>query len=161
VDDEVEDFHRNLAVNGVYHEAWVATGGETVESAPSVQYPVVAMMTSRSLFAVVPVSVLLGAPAAHEQQQPQTQPQRPTLRATTRLVVVDVIVTDDENRPVPDLQASDFVVREDGKPQKIAAFARLPCPRNSVAAARCDVTAMFLMADIAWREAGVIEWRVR
>ena len=89
------------------------------------QYAVVAMMTSRSLFAVVPVLVLLGAPVAQKQQS-RTQPQLPTLRATTRLVLVDVIVTDDENRPVADLQASDFVVLEDGKPQKIATFARLP-----------------------------------
>ena len=49
--------------------------------------------------------------------------QSPTvLRATTRLVVIDVVATDSKGAPVPDLKAEDFTVLEDGKPQKISGF---------------------------------------
>jgi VWFA-related protein len=44
------------------------------------------------------------------------------LRATTRLVVVDAVVLDDKGQPITDLQADDFTVLEDGKPQKISDF---------------------------------------
>ena len=51
------------------------------------------------------------------QQEPQT-----VLKATTRLVVVDVVATDSQGAPVTDLKESDFVVMEDGKPQKLGSF---------------------------------------
>ena len=44
------------------------------------------------------------------------------LRATTRLVILDVVVTDDKGNPVPDLKAEDFTVLEDGKPQQLIDF---------------------------------------
>jgi VWFA-related protein len=45
-----------------------------------------------------------------------------TLRTNTRLVLVDVVGTDSKGQPVPDLNASDLTVLEDGKPQKISGF---------------------------------------
>ncbi|MBV9506296.1 MAG: VWA domain-containing protein [Acidobacteriia bacterium] len=42
--------------------------------------------------------------------------------ATTQLVVEDVIVRGKDGQPVRDLKASDFVITEDGKPQKITIF---------------------------------------
>src|SRR5207244_9931684 len=45
------------------------------------------------------------------------------LRATTRLVVVDVVATDGKGHPVADLGIDDFAVLEDDKPQKISGFA--------------------------------------
>jgi VWFA-related protein len=45
-----------------------------------------------------------------------------TLRTNTRLVLVDVVATDSKGQPVPDLNASDLTVLEDGKPQKISGF---------------------------------------
>jgi VWFA-related protein len=45
------------------------------------------------------------------------------LRATTRLVVVDVVATDGKGHPLPDLSIDDFTILEDGKPQKISGFA--------------------------------------
>lgn len=73
---------------------------------------------------------LLFSPGAYSQQSTgadqQTRAgtyQSPTvLRANTRLVVVDVVVTDGKSQPVPDLKAADFVLLEDGKPQKISGF---------------------------------------
>ena len=43
-------------------------------------------------------------------------------RATTRLVQVDVVVTDGSGNPVKDLTDKDFTILEDGKEQKVAMF---------------------------------------
>jgi VWFA-related protein len=64
-------------------------------------------------------------------QQPQTAPppapdqtaqQPPVFRGGINYVRVDVIVSDKAGNPVADLQAADFDVAEDGKPQKIETF---------------------------------------
>jgi hypothetical protein len=39
-----------------------------------------------------------------------------------------VVVTDNSGRPVTDLKQTDFEVRENGKPQKVVAFAFQPPP---------------------------------
>lgn len=59
-------------------------------------------------------------PAAAAAQQPGTT--TPTIRANTRLVMVDVVVRDKKGEFVPDLQASDFKLMEDGKEQAISIF---------------------------------------
>jgi VWFA-related protein len=46
----------------------------------------------------------------------------PTIRKDTRIVVVDVVVTDSNNLPVHNLKASDFVLQEDTRPQAIRHF---------------------------------------
>jgi VWFA-related protein len=57
------------------------------------------------------------------QQAPSSAYSSPTvLRATTRLVVVDVVATDSKGAPIPDLKADNFTLLEDGKPQKISGF---------------------------------------
>ena len=48
--------------------------------------------------------------------------QTTTLRATGRLVVVDVVVTDASGHPVPDLPQSAFTVLESKAPQRITSF---------------------------------------
>jgi VWFA-related protein len=45
-----------------------------------------------------------------------------TIYATTRLVVLDVVVNDSHAHPVKGLKASDFTLLEDGIPQSIASF---------------------------------------
>ncbi|HWC18106.1 MAG TPA: VWA domain-containing protein [Terriglobales bacterium] len=65
--------------------------------------------------------------AATRTQAPQSQPT-PVLKVTTRLVLVDVVVTDNSGGPVTDLKQTDFEVRENGKPQKVVAFAFQPPP---------------------------------
>ena len=49
--------------------------------------------------------------------------QTPNVPSRVEVVRVDVAVTDTKGRPVPDLSASDFEVREDGTPQTITSFA--------------------------------------
>jgi VWFA-related protein len=65
-------------------------------------------------------------PAAQSPQSPaQPQPvyeSATVLKATTRLVVIDVVATD-KGRAVTDLQRNDFKVFEDGKEQEIKVFA--------------------------------------
>src|SRR5580765_1922658 len=57
------------------------------------------------------------------------------LRATTRLVVLDVVALDEKGQPIPDLKADDFTVLEDGKPQRISDFS-YHHPASSSAPAR-------------------------
>jgi VWFA-related protein len=64
-----------------------------------------------------------GGPQPPPAQPPPDQPQPPVFRAGINFVRVDVIVTDNKNGvAIGDLQASDFDVSEDGKPQKIETF---------------------------------------
>ena len=67
---------------------------------------------------------LLFASAVYGQQKPAAPPADsvPTFRAQTRVVLVDVIVTDSKNQFIPDLKAEDFTVKEDGKPQRVSGF---------------------------------------
>jgi VWFA-related protein len=63
------------------------------------------------------------AQTAAPQQRPQQQPQQPedeeVVRITANLVQTDVVVTDKDDRVVPDLKLSDFEVYENGKRQDL------------------------------------------
>lgn len=55
----------------------------------------------------------------------------PSLKVTTRMVLVDAVVTNNNGDPVTGLQPSDFVVLENGRQQVIRAFgAREPSPAS-------------------------------
>jgi VWFA-related protein len=51
---------------------------------------------------------------------PDASPPIPTLHITSRLVVLDVVVTDNAGNPVHGLKPSDFTLTEDGVPQTLA-----------------------------------------
>ena len=57
--------------------------------------------------------------SSNDRQSPQS---RSVLRATTRLVQVNVVVRDKSGKPVEGLQPEDFTVFDEGQPQKIAVF---------------------------------------
>ena len=65
------------------------------------------------------------APESNLQQSPppaEGTATNPVFRSTTRLVQVDVVVTDKQGRPIPGLKQSDFTVLQDGKPQNVHVF---------------------------------------
>src|SRR5690349_18882650 len=59
--------------------------------------------------------------ALWSQAQTQSLPDY-SVRSTTRVILVDAIVTDGKGQSVTGLGANDFSVLEDGKPQKISFF---------------------------------------
>lgn len=77
------------------------------------------MAKSRGRLILSGLLFLCGLPAVFGQQ---AEPPGITIRTSTRVVLVDAIVTDNKSQPVSDLKASDFTVLEDGKPQKVAFF---------------------------------------
>src|SRR5215469_5850057 len=63
--------------------------------------------------------------AASPQSQtpaPNSPNPIPALRTRARLVLVDVVVTNNKGEPVPGLKKEDFEVSEDGKPQTLTVF---------------------------------------
>jgi VWFA-related protein len=82
---------------------------------------------ARTAAALVACTLLL--PAAAQKRVPQGAqqgaplPGETVLRATTHMVLLDVVAVDHAGRPVNDLKEQDFSVLEDGKPQKLASFA--------------------------------------
>jgi VWFA-related protein len=66
--------------------------------------------------------LLLAAAESHAQMDQSSSDSAAVIRATTRLVQIDVVVTDSSGRPVKDLSEKDFSITEDGKPQKLAFF---------------------------------------
>ena len=65
--------------------------------------------------------VLLGAPAAFAQATSTASPADvPVIKSSTRLVQVNVVVTDKKGLPVQGLKKEDFRLFDGGKPQEIA-----------------------------------------
>src|SRR5882724_6560466 len=70
-------------------------------------------------------SVPLQGQATKNQQPPSAgapSDSTPIFRASSNIVTVNVVVTDQNNQPVRGLQAKDFTVLEDGRPQSIHFF---------------------------------------
>ena len=63
-----------------------------------------------------------GRPAAQPQQQPSPDQPRFESSVSVAVVSVDVVVRDSSGNVVRGLTANDFVVSEDGKPQKVESF---------------------------------------
>lgn len=65
-----------------------------------------------------------------------------TFRSTTRLVQVDVVVTDKSGRPIEGLKEGDFTVLQDGKPQKLRVFEAHASPAVNTAATETPASAV-------------------
>ncbi|MDQ3633335.1 MAG: VWA domain-containing protein [Acidobacteriota bacterium] len=77
------------------------------------------------------------APKDKEQnnQKSNTPPDDGTIRVDTNLIISDVLVVNEKGNPVIGLNQSDFIVKEDTKPQKIELFsfgANASLPRSIV-----------------------------
>jgi VWFA-related protein len=73
----------------------------------------------KSLFVSVLALVLAAPPVLSGQAA-----QAPQFRSGVNLILVDVTVRDGKGQPIRDLQASDFELLENGKPQTIVTFAQ-------------------------------------
>ncbi len=90
--------------------------------------------------AVVAIALGMLSTVGARQQPPPAQTGA-TFRAVTRLIAQAVTVKDKDGRPVEGLTVNDFVVTEDGEPQKVsfAEFQRLPTtPVSSTADAAAE-----------------------
>lgn len=67
------------------------------------------------------LQMLCGPMTSSAQQAPADMPTI-TIRTNTRLITVDVVVTDKKGQPVTGLKADDFTVEENGKKQKVSVF---------------------------------------
>ena len=98
------------------------------------------MHSPRQLSLLLGALILALAAGVHTQQQPapapaapsdaeaaadEAQDQPPIFRTGINFIRVDVIVTDGDGNHVPDLEAADFQVFEDGEPQTIESFQRV------------------------------------
>ncbi|HKF04067.1 MAG TPA: VWA domain-containing protein [Candidatus Sulfotelmatobacter sp.] len=79
------------------------------------------MFSWRKVLLLVLGSSLTAWPQAQTSPPNNTNPT-PTLRTRVRLVVVDVVVSNNKGEPVPGLKKEDFEVSEDGKPQTVSVF---------------------------------------
>ncbi len=86
----------------------------------------------RRLFLLLLATIVTGG---WFQAAPSSQGEvpAPTIRVSTHLVLVDVVVTDKQGKPIPGLGADDFEVEENGKKQKISTFV---IPGEGLAAAQ-------------------------
>jgi VWFA-related protein len=77
--------------------------------------------------------------------QGQQEPAPPVFRSDIDVVRLDVTVVDKERRPVRDLTADDFLVTEDGRPQRIVAVTEIRASEDPPLTARMR----FIPRDIA------------
>jgi VWFA-related protein len=69
------------------------------------------------------ISLALCVMSAQEPPaQNQKQTPKQTFRTTTRLVVVDIVATDDQGMPIRDLKSEDFAITENNDPQEVIDF---------------------------------------
>lgn len=71
---------------------------------------------------VIAVGVIAQQQDAAPQEAAAPPPTAPALRVTTHLVLLDVIATSKDGKPVSDLKKEDFKVEENGKSQNISMF---------------------------------------
>jgi VWFA-related protein len=84
-----------------------------------------------------PLNIRAQAPEAAKPDEPAAKQQpAPTIKSTTRLVQVSVVVTTKKGEPITGLTKDDFKILDESKPQEISFFSTsAPAPRENEAAA--------------------------
>jgi VWFA-related protein len=87
----------------------------------------------KNVFASALVTLVVAA-GSYAQVTTPTPPNDAddVVKITTKLVQVDVVVTDKKGNQVRDLRAGDFELRQDGKPQRILSVTYVPLDTESV-----------------------------
>src|SRR6202023_1156938 len=76
----------------------------------------------RTALAFFLITDMAAGPTILSAQQSPSDVPTITIRANTRLVVVDVVVTHKNGQPFAGLKPEDFTVEENGKKQKVSVF---------------------------------------
>lgn len=82
-------------------------------------------LTALIAAAAVAATALPQAQSARQQQPPATARDQASFSSMTTAVLVDVVVRTKDGKPVTDLTARDFELREDDVPQAIGSFTRV------------------------------------
>lgn len=75
-------------------------------------------------FSLILLTALVLGGWFQQPEPPASGIPAPTIRVSTHLVLVDVVVTDKTGKPIPGLSRENFAVEENGKTQKIATFVK-------------------------------------
>src|SRR5438132_6735296 len=79
-------------------------------------------MTQPRHYTLLAAIVALTVGLSGQTPQPSSEVPAPTIRVTTHMVLVNVVVTDKQGKAIPGLRPEDFVVEENGKTQRIASL---------------------------------------
>ncbi len=81
------------------------------------------MRRRRICYLVWPLAIAIAIAPLHSQAPAPSPPaSAPTIKVETRVVLLDVVVTDHKGESIPNLRREDFNIEEDGKPQTLSAF---------------------------------------
>ncbi len=81
------------------------------------------MRSRRIYYLLCPIAAAFTIAPLHSQAPAQSPPaSAPTIKVETRVVLLDVVVTDHKGESIPNLRREDFNIEEDGKPQTLSAF---------------------------------------
>ena len=94
-------------------------------------FPMMTHLVRRYVYVCLLIAAAIGL-GAWFQAESAPDLYAPTVRVSTHLVLVDVVVTDKQGKPITGLKAEDFSIQEKGKAQKVA-FVEPPKGIGSIA----------------------------
>jgi len=116
--------------------------------------------------AIIAVSPLLGGQTPSGDRSTTSPQNPPVFRSGVEAVRFEAIVTDKDGKPITDLTADDFEVREDDALQTVEQFTRVvlppPDPHRPGRTIRTDVATndesqdriyVIVLASLAWQDA--------
>jgi VWFA-related protein len=81
------------------------------------------MRSRRICYLIWPLATAIAIAPLHSQAPASNaSATAPTIKVETRVVLLDVVVTDHKGESIPNLRREDFNIEEDGKPQTLSAF---------------------------------------